>query len=237
MTEIKEGIIFDRFDSKRHGLYLVERDAPSPSEKEITEDIPFMQGVHDFSMILGERIFDNRDITYVFKKYNIHYENRKTLENKIKDELMSVGQNKIIDTHDPVYYWFGKAKSVKVDDDHEKNKLVVTIVFDCYPFLLKNNAYFDDVWDTFNFDYDVANWSRYRINGKRTITLINTGSTAVSPTVISSSPMTAIIDGETYSIPAGTSSNVFIKISRGKNKIVVTGNGDISVLFRMELMA
>ncbi|MDT2830017.1 hypothetical protein P7H62_14200 [Vagococcus carniphilus] len=237
MTEIKEGIIFDRFDSKRHGLYLFERDAPTPSEKEITEDIPFMQGVHDFSMILGERVFENRDITYVFKKYNIHYENRKTLENKIKDELMSVGQNKIIDTHDPVYYWFGKAKSVKVDDDHEKNKLVVTIVFDCYPFLLKNNAYFDDVWDTFNFDYDVANWSRYKINGKRTITLINTGSTAVSPTVIASSPMTIIIDGDTYSIPAGTSSNVFIKISRGINKIAVSGNGEISVLFRMELMA
>ncbi len=237
MVEINEGISFSKFNSKSHGLYLVEREAPSPSEKEIAEDIPFMQGVHDFSMMLGERIFDNRDIKYVFKKYNVNYENRKILENRIKDELMSVGQEAIFDTHDPAYYWFGKAKSVNVDDDHEKNKLVVTIVFDCYPFLLKNNAYFDDIWDTFNFDYDVANWSRYRINGKRTITLINTGSTAVSPTVIASSPMTAIIDGETYSIPVGTSSNVFIKISRGINKIVVSGNGDISVLFRMELMA
>lgn len=237
MVEINEGISFSKFNSKKHGLYLVEREAPSPSEKEIAEDIPFMQGVHDFSMMLGERIFDNRDIKYVFKKYNVNYENRKILENRIKDELMSVGQEAILDTHDPAYYWFGKAKSVNVDDDHEKNKLVVTIVFDCYPFLLKNNAYFDDIWDTFNFDYDVANWSRYKVNGFKKITLINVGSTAVSPTIISDSKMEVTIDGSSYTIPKGTSSNVFIKISRGINQLNVVGHGEICILFRTELMA
>lgn len=237
MAEIKEGIVFEEFDSKSMGLYLLERDAPSPDEKEIAEDIPYMQGVHDFSMILGERIFKNRPIKYVFKKYNSHYENRKVLENKIKDQLMSVGESPLRDTHDPTYYWFGKAKSVNVDDDHEKNQLRITITFDCYPFLLKNHDYFTDIWDDFHFDNDVANFSKYQINGTRTLTIINNGSTAINPTVIVTSDMKIVIKGETYILKKGENTNVFIRISRGLNQVQVIGNGELTVLFRVELMA
>src|SRR5699024_11943405 len=63
MIEIKEQIEVNKFNSKRLGLYLLNRDAPTPEEKEIIEDLPYSQGVLDFSMIMGERMFDNRTLT------------------------------------------------------------------------------------------------------------------------------------------------------------------------------
>ena len=46
--EINEYIQFMGFNSKNEKLYLIERNAPTPEEKEILKDIPFKQGVLDF---------------------------------------------------------------------------------------------------------------------------------------------------------------------------------------------
>lgn len=53
MLKIEEGFEFDGKHTKEYGMSLKERDAPTPSEKEIIEDVPFMQGHHDFSMFLA----------------------------------------------------------------------------------------------------------------------------------------------------------------------------------------
>lgn len=56
MIEIVEYMAKGRFNSKEHGFYIIEHDAPSAEEVEIIEQIPFMQGQYDFSMLTGERI-------------------------------------------------------------------------------------------------------------------------------------------------------------------------------------
>ena len=45
----EEGFAFGDFDSRKAGLFLVERTAPTPEEKEITESVPYMQGVYNVS--------------------------------------------------------------------------------------------------------------------------------------------------------------------------------------------
>ena len=60
ITKIKEYISFGDFNSRDAGWYLQKREAPTPDEKEIVESIPFMQGVLDFSSVLGERVFEPR---------------------------------------------------------------------------------------------------------------------------------------------------------------------------------
>src|SRR5699024_2450575 len=85
--EIKEGITFNDFDTRENDMYLIERSAPAPTEKEIIESVPFAHGVYDFSNILGERIFDNRSISYTYQIYEHDYDRRKhdqtVLENKL----------------------------------------------------------------------------------------------------------------------------------------------------------
>lgn len=184
MIEIKEQIEVNKFNSKRLGLYLLSRDAPTPEEKEIIEDLPYSQGVLDFSMIMGERMFKNRPLTYEFIAIEKSYEARKPLERQIKRDLMMNGIVPIYDTHNLGYFWLGKCVSVEVEDDHETGRLRVTIEFDVYPFLYTVKKWFDDAWDSFNFDNDVANYTKYQVNGERTIELVNNGDVTVTPVVV-----------------------------------------------------
>lgn len=233
---VTERIEFGEFNSSNFDLYLVERDAPTPKEKEILQDVPFMQGSHDFSMMLGERIFNDRTITYEFVAFKKKYPERKILENKIKDVLMSTGYNPLFDTHDADGFWWVKCESVKVKDDHEYNKLRVVLDFTGYPYFKMRTNYFDDVWDTFNFDYDVACFSKYQVKTKQVIEFINIGSTSLSPVIHSTKKCEILINGEKYEIKEGFNTNYFMKFKRGKNIIVVTGTTDITFYGRMEIM-
>ena len=183
MIEIKEQIEVNQFNSKKMGLYLVSRDAPTPKEKEIIEDLPYSQGVLDFSMIMGERMFDNRTLTYEFIVVSKGYEVRKPIERQIKRDLMMNGIVPIYDTHNLGYFWLGKCESVKVEDDSEFSRLKVTIKFNVYPFLYTVKKWFDDAWDSFNFDTDVANYTKYQVNGELTIELVNNGDITITPII------------------------------------------------------
>ncbi|HFI0463825.1 TPA: hypothetical protein ACGO1T_001015 [Streptococcus suis] len=233
---IKEYIEFHGFNSKELGLYLVTRDAPTPEEKEVIEDIPFKQGVLDFSMILGERTFNNREITYEFIAPWMNYGQRKKLERTIKQLTMRHGRSRLYDTHDQAYYWLGKCKSVEVEDDEEYKRLIIKIVFDCYPFMFTYYNYFDDVWDTFDFEEGIANFTKYEIRGTKQIYLFNTGTTSVAPTVITDAPITVSIDGRDYQYQTGTSEDYVLGLSPGENILTVTGNATVSFRYAAEVM-
>lgn len=235
-STVEERIEFGDFKSPDFDLYLVERDAPTPKEKEILQDVPFMQGSHDFSMMLGERIFDNRTISYEFVAFKKKYPERKVLENKIKDVLMSTGYNPLFDTHDADGFWWVKCESVKVKDDAEYNKLRVQIDFTGYPYFKMKNNYFDDVWDTFNFDYDVACFSRYLITKRQVIDFINIGSTSISPIIHTTNAVDIVVNDELFQLKSGINENYFMKLKRGKNQIIVNKPTELTIYGRMEIM-
>lgn len=178
-----EGIQFYDFNSVNEGLRLTNRSAPTPDEKEIVEDIPYMQGVLDFSMLLGERVFNNRTLTYSFHTKSMSYRKRKSLEQRIKRLLSVQGEGNLYDTHDQGYYWLGKVVNSSVVDNPTFNRLEVEVTFNVYPFMIRNKSYFDDVWDDFNFESDVAGYTQFEVDGTRTITLYNAGDTTVRPNI------------------------------------------------------
>lgn len=178
-----ERIQFNNFDSEKHGLYLLQRDAPTPTEKSVVENIPFAQGLQDYSLIMGERIFNNREIEYEFRAFNERYPNRKILEHKIKQETMMVGTTKLFDSHDLGFYWLGKCKSVTVDDDEGFKWLTVRLVFDVYPFMFAENDFLEDLWDPLQFDHHAIAFNNYRVDGEEIITLYNWGDRKVYPIV------------------------------------------------------
>jgi len=112
ITQIKEYIQFGDFNSKDAGWYLQRREAPTPDKKEIVEQIPYLQGVLDFSDALGEVFFDRREITYEFKLPNKEYSDRKVAERFIKSSMTTKSESKLFDSHDQRYYWLGKGQKI-----------------------------------------------------------------------------------------------------------------------------
>lgn len=156
IINIKEGFRFNGKHSKDFGMRLKSRSAPTPEEKSIIEDLPFVQGVYDFSMMLGDRIFNNRPIKYQFETYEREYGNRKVAETVIKNWLMRKGIQPLYDDHDRGFHYLAKCTDVSVEDDHQGGRLLIEITFDAYPFMISDLPEGNDVWDTFNFELDVS---------------------------------------------------------------------------------
>ena len=235
--EINEYIQFMNFNSKNEKLYLIERNAPTPEEKEILKDIPFKQGVLDFSALLGSRVFKNREIEYVFMLFNTPYNQRKIVERNIKQKLMVHPRNKLYDTHDANYYWLGKCKSVGVENGERFNQLKVTITFDCYPYMFSNIDYFDDYWDTFEFDEDVANYTKYVVRGSLDFPLFNAGSVAVKPEITVDNRFSVKVNDEDPVVfEAGSKQDYYLSLKPGLNKVRVEGTGTIKFHYQKEVM-
>lgn len=235
--EIDEYIQFMSFNSKNEELYLIERKAPTPEEKEILKDIPFKQGVLDFSALLGSRVFKNREIEYVFMLFNTPYNQRKIVERNIKQKLMVHSRNKLFDTHDSNYYWLGKCKSVEVENGEKFNHLKVTITFDCYPYMISHTDYFDDYWDTFEFDEDVANYTKYVVNGSLEFPLFNAGSVAVKPKITVNSTFRVKVNDEDFiEFQSGSKQDYYLSLKPGVNDVKVEGTGIIQFHYQKEVM-
>ena len=238
ITKIKEYIQFGDFNSKDAGWYLQNRETPTPDKKEIVEQIPYLQGVLDFSDVLGEVFFDRREITYEFKLPNKEYSDRKVAERFIKSSMTTKSESKLFDSHDQRYYWLGKIKSIKVTDVPLKKHLIATIVFICYPFAFHVDSYFDDVWDTFDFENDFSAWTKWDVLGEKEIFFVNGGDTSVSPTVICNSEI-RLVDkkGIAYTFKAGENKDFVLSLKPGINRFVAKGKGTISLHFSIEVMA
>lgn len=234
--EITEGFVIDNFDSKKENMWLVSRSDPTPSEKEIKENLAFVQGSYDFSFILGERIFDNRPLSYSFQIYERDYGNRKIAQIKLQNTLMKKGILDIYDTAKLQYHYRGKCVSVNVEDDHDFGRLIATIEFDCYPFMIGNLEEGHDIWDEFNFELDVSQETEFDVNGNRTINLINVGSNGVSPIVEASGPIIIQVENKNISFPQGSTKTNLFRLLPGENSLTITGHAQVNFVFYKEMI-
>lgn len=233
-SRIVEG--FKRGDkhTKDFGMWLVSRSAPTPEEKTAIESVPFMQGIYDFSMILGERTYENRSLAYVFEILERDYQRRKVNQTVLENWLMKDGYAPLYDDHAPGYYYLAKCTSVDVEDS--TGGLTVNIEFEAYPFKISVLEEGHDIWDEFNFELDVSQPNEYTVNGSLSINLINMGAAGVSPTIITSSPMTIQKENVTYNIPAGESKSESFRLEIGENPMTIQGNGTIRFKWYKELI-
>lgn len=230
----KEGIKRSGIHSSEFDMWLVERHAPTPPEKEIIESVPFMQGVYDFSDMLGERVYENRIITYVFEIKRRDYQKRKIDQTVIENWLMKDGVAPLYDDHAKGYFYVGKCIDVDIEDS--SGGLKVTAVFDAYPFKISVLEEGHDIWDEFNFELDVAQPNEYEVNGTKQINLYNVGKNSRAPKITATAPMTITKDGITYNIPAGESQSESFRLKIGENPMTITGNGTIKFTWYKELL-
>jgi phage-related protein len=234
--EIKEGFTFFDEHTKDYNMSLKERLAPTPEENAITEEVPFMQGSYDFSMIFGERIFKNRTLSYKFEVEERSYQHRKVDEIVLKNWLMKKGWGRLYDDHDGGYYYWAKCTSVTVEDDHVFGRLLISISFEAYPFMVADLEEGHDIWDEFYFDLDYSQPIEFEVSGSSSINLMNVGSVGVVPTIIASSQMAIIKNGATYTVPAGESKSESFRLEIGENAMTINGTGTIKFIFYKELL-
>lgn len=234
LAEIREGFERGGIHTKEYNMWLIERSAPTPEEKTIVESVPFMQGIYDFSTILGERVYINRTLTYVFEIIERNYQYRKVDQTALENWLMRDGYVPLYDDHDPGYYYLAKCMSIDTEDT--EGGMTVTVEFEAYPFKVSILPEGHDIWDEFNFELDVAQDVEYQVNGSLTINLLNVGARTISPTVTASSPMTIQKDGVTYEVPEGESKSEKFRLNIGENPMTITGNGTIKFTWNKELL-
>lgn len=234
--EIREGFKFANIHTKEYGMSLKERQAPTPEENTITEEVPFMQGSYDFSMLLGERVFKNRTLSYKFEVYQRNYQYRKVNEITIKNWLMKHGWGELYDDHDKGYYWWAKCTSVSVTDESNPGRLVIDITFEGYPFMKSKLEEGNDIWDEFNFELDYAQPNEFNVNGSLDIKLMNCGSVGVVPTIICSSQMEIMKNNTSYTVPVGESRSESFRLEIGENEMTILGYGNIKFSFFKELL-
>jgi hypothetical protein len=233
-TMPKEGFSRGGRHTRGFDMWLVDRQAPTPPEKLITDTVPFMQGNYDFSDILGERFYDNRTLSYVFEIKNRNYTNRKIVQTSLENWLMKDGFSDLYDDHAEGYYY--KAKCTHITTEDATGGLRVTVDFDAYPFKIGVLEEGHDIWDEFNFELDASIVNEFSVAGTQQIDMYNIGSNSQAPILITTAPMTIFKGGITYNVPSGRSQNDSFRLNMGSNPMTITGNGLIKFEWHKELL-
>ena len=90
---------------------------------------------------------------------------------------------------------------------------------------------FDDVWDTFNFDLDVAQETEFDVKEFENLLLINTGEREAELSVTCENPVDLILNDQRYHLQTGSNSTVTnenLILPKGENLVTIIGNGKVS---------
>src|SRR5690625_299873 len=236
------GIRFNgKHSHKDMGVTLgIERDIGYPEKEKIKVKVPFSNIEYDFSEIYGEQTYTERLLTYtlnILDKNVINDTQRiNILETKISNWLMnSNGKQRLYDDAIPGYYYLAEVEG-GVSFDELWNHGTLTVEFTAYPFMISELEEGNDIWDTFNFELDVAQITDFEVNGSLEVVLYNVGTPNLSPEIEATAPMEIVKDGVAYSVPIGKSKSSDFKLITGENNLTITGNGTIKFLFYKELI-
>lgn len=208
-----------------------------PSRNKVTAEIPFSNTKYDFSNIYGGQTYSERELEYVIHVFNpddLTDQQMHQLKTKLANWLESgKGKQPLVDEKLPGWHFLAEPETgLSLEDNYQSGEL--TVKFVAYPFMIRDTAEGDDVWDTFNFDYDVAQVTSFKVDGSKTVILINNGVTDSYPEITCDSDMKIIIGNSEYDLKSGISNG--LNIPTGENTVVINGTGNISFLWHKEVI-
>jgi phage-related protein len=180
--------------------------------------------------VYGERIikvgfnFIERTRAAMYIKYS------KTME-----WLFESGQNKLIFTDMPDYYYMAEVENAPSFEEITMRAGRFEVEFIAEPF--KNGVDYagNNLWDPFNFEEDYLQESEFDIIGSRTMTVYNPGR-AVVPVINVNSSMTVTMGTHTSNLSIGDNIDYGFKLQQGANTINIVGTGHIKILFRKVML-
>jgi phage-related protein len=200
--------------------------------------VPFSNVQIDFSELYGSQVYEPRALSYAFtimnrSQLNVQYVH--TIKTKLLNWLSTTrGKVRLYDDAIPGYYFLAEFDEGGSFQDEWK-KGVLTANFTAYPFMIADLPEGNDIWDSFNFELDVAQQVRFDVNGSLSINLLNVGTPDVTPEIITSSTMTLQKDGVLMDVPRGRSSSHDFTLQPGDNTVTITGTGTIEFVYYKEM--
>lgn len=235
---MKNGVTFnDKHSITDWGFVTTKIEIGEPEPKTHYIDIPGMNGSLDLTEAIGEVVYNNRIINIEFVK-----EESDTLEHSIgyltEQRIRSYLHGQEMDIYfdsDKTFYWHGRV-SVKSVDMTQKGIIVITVEANVEPY--KYDTTFNDndwLWDPFDFNSGIINFSRFTINGTYTYSFVNR-SMRVSPTITASADMVVKFKNKNINIIKGTHKIYDIRFDEGENELTFIGNGTVEVTYKVGVL-
>lgn len=216
-----------------------DRTIGFPAKRKILVQVPFSNQEYDFSEVYGSQTYENRKLSYTFNVFDRNTRNKVRM-NVIKTKLInwlmnSNGKQPLYDPFFPNYYFLAEVRS-EADFQENWDTGTLSVTFEAYPFMVSELAEGNDIWDTFNFELDVAQVVNFDVDETLDITLYNVGTPDLIPKITTSSAMTIFKDGVTYNLSLGETKSESFVLKPGENDMTVNGTGSISFEFYKELI-
>lgn len=225
------------------GLYLIDKKITMPSKNKVAIPPPYTSRLIDLSMFYNEQAYHDRTVQMTFlalQRDSVSKETAYLAWTKIVNWLMPpIGRQPLIDDVMSEYYYLGEVVDAPTWEDYLFNGKF-TVTWTCYPFRIHRLPEGNDIWDTFNFELDVAQSVKYDIDGSLGITLLNNGATPIQPTLVTNTPMKLSINGVTVQVNAGvTAPGELLQpltLQVGINSITIAGKGSIEFQWHKEVI-
>ena len=199
--------------------------------------IPNSNIYYDYEKVFGD-LYEERTLEYdflVMMPNALSEEDMEYIKSQVINWLTPGVEHRIEDTAIPFYYFIGEISSApEWSQDNGYGTLKVKI--NCYPYKISVDDMADDLWDSFDFNNDVAQFLEFEVNKETTERIYNASSTAVSPKLIVTGNVTVEAHGEKVTLGAGTYTETEIKLNVGWNDVKLSGNGTIKFSFHKEVL-
>lgn len=216
------------------GLTIKSKSIGMPSKNKIKETIPFMNGSYDFSALYGNQSYGERTLKYVFNLIGKNKVDMNVLKDKVLAWLYEGFQEPLYDDTFPGYYFLAECEDTSFEEDGEIG--VLTVEFTCYPFKIRDDYEGQLHWDNFNFELDILQDTKFTVNGSKNISIYNSSTINIVPTIICSNDMKIIKDNKTYTLKSGVTKSYIFELLKGQNNMTIVGNGTIEFKFRKEVI-
>nr|WP_276535478.1 phage tail domain-containing protein [Ligilactobacillus apodemi] len=135
----------------------------------------------------------------------------------------------------PFYYFLAEAQG-DYDYTEESGYALLKVKFVCLPYKIHEVDESDDIWDTFEFENDIAQDLTFEVAGDREVKIYNAGTARVSPKLIVTGNITVGLNELSEDLKTGTYDQTKIVLSRGWNKAKLAGSGTIRFSFSKEVL-
>lgn len=241
-SRFKMGLWFNGKHSTELGVdMLTGGEIGFPEKSKSIISVPYANSPIDLSLIYANvQTYEQRQIKKVFMirdRANLTRIGQRRVANDVVNWVESSNsQTPLILDEDPDYYFLAEVQTAPTLEEFDLYG-TLTIEWTCYPFRVHRYSDTSDVWDTFDFDNDIAHISNFIVNGTAQLIYLNTGQSVLIPDiVVVDGAVTLTFNDKSIALSVGTYHSWDIGLQPGINYFQFSGHAHVKVDYYREVI-
>ena len=230
--ETQHGVKFgDNHSFRDFGMYPKTKMIVAPPKvREVYVEVAGADGNLDLTeALVGRPNLDRREAKFEFTVMN--RERWDSVYTSLMNTIHGRDMRVVLDD-DPYWYYSGRVQVDAFATSKHTATITVTGYFDPYKKSLVGNS-LQWLWDTFNFETDVArDYAELVVDGTLTTTIVGS-KMPVTPVIEVSSDMSLLFNGTTYQLTTGRNRIAGMTLVDQEYQMTFTGDGTVSVEFEI----